>query len=139
VSGVNSCRYCHGAHSLVAHAFGIDEAVLAKSLDDIGVAPIDGRLKPILRYVRKLTETPSWMTAADAAAVYDAGRLSWRPRRASCSVLARPAYALRIAARDHVFSWHLADISKQLTCPLRGVKRTLLRKRAMSAPDPKRT
>src|SRR5712691_9741740 len=49
VSGVNSCRYCHGAHSLVA------------------------RLKPILRYVRKLTEAPSRMTAADAAAVYDAG------------------------------------------------------------------
>jgi hypothetical protein len=47
--------------------------VLAKSLDDIEVAPIDGRLKPILRYVRKLTETPSRMTAADAAAVYDAG------------------------------------------------------------------
>jgi uncharacterized peroxidase-related enzyme len=73
VSGVNSCRYCHGAHSLVARAFGVDEAVLAKSLDDIEVAPIDGRLKPILRYVRKLTETPSRMTAADAAAVYDAG------------------------------------------------------------------
>jgi len=73
VSGVNSCRYCHGAHSLVARAFGVDEAVLAASLDDIGVAPIDARLKPILRYVRKLTETPSRMTAADAAAVYDAG------------------------------------------------------------------
>src|SRR5260370_34774303 len=29
VSGINSCRYCHGAHSLVARAFGIDEAVLA--------------------------------------------------------------------------------------------------------------
>jgi len=73
VSGVNSCRYCHGAHSLVARAFGVDEAALATSLDDIAVAPIDARLKPILRYVRKLTETPSRMTAVDAAAVYDAG------------------------------------------------------------------
>jgi uncharacterized peroxidase-related enzyme len=73
VSGVNSCRYCHGAHSLVARAFGVDEAVLAKSLTDVDLAPIDGRLKPILRYVRKLTETPSRMTAADAAAVYDTG------------------------------------------------------------------
>jgi uncharacterized peroxidase-related enzyme len=73
VSGVNSCRYCHGAHSLVARAFGVDEAALGASLDDITVAPIDARLKPILRYVRKLTETPSRMTAADAAAVYDAG------------------------------------------------------------------
>ena len=73
VSGVNSCRYCHGAHSLVARAFGIDEAVLASSLNDIDVAPIDARLRPILRYVRKLTETPSRMTATDAAAVYAAG------------------------------------------------------------------
>jgi uncharacterized peroxidase-related enzyme len=73
VSGVNSCRYCHGAHSLVARAFGVDEAVLVASLDHIEIAPVDARLKPILRYVRKLTETPSRMTAADAAAVYDAG------------------------------------------------------------------
>jgi uncharacterized peroxidase-related enzyme len=73
VSGVNSCRYCHGAHSLVARAFGIVEAVLATSLDNIEVAPVDARLKPILRYVRKLTEAPGRMTAADAAAVYDAG------------------------------------------------------------------
>jgi uncharacterized peroxidase-related enzyme len=73
VSSVNSCRYCHGTHSLVARAFGVDEALLAKSLDNIDVAPVNARLKPILRYVRKLTETPSRMTAADAAAVYDAG------------------------------------------------------------------
>jgi uncharacterized peroxidase-related enzyme len=73
VSGVNSCRYCHGTHSLVARAFGVDETVLATSLDNIEVAPVDARLKPILRYVRKLTETPNRMTAADAAAVYEAG------------------------------------------------------------------
>jgi uncharacterized peroxidase-related enzyme len=73
VSGVNSCRYFHGAHSLVARAFGIDEAALAASLDSIEIAPVDVRLKPILRYVRKLTETPSRMTPADAAAVYEAG------------------------------------------------------------------
>jgi AhpD family alkylhydroperoxidase len=64
VSGVNSCRYCHGAHSLAARAFGVDEAVLASSLDNIDTAPVDARLKPVLRYVRKLTETPSRMTSA---------------------------------------------------------------------------
>jgi uncharacterized peroxidase-related enzyme len=73
VSGVNSCRYCHGAHSLVARAFGVNAAVLVASLDNIDIAPVDARLKPILRYVRKLTETPSRMTSADAAAVYEAG------------------------------------------------------------------
>jgi AhpD family alkylhydroperoxidase len=83
VSGVNSCRYCHGAHSLVARAFGVDEAMLAKSLNDIEVAPIDGRLKPILRYVRKLTETPSRMTAADRASKATTSALSVSPSSTS--------------------------------------------------------
>jgi len=73
VSGVNSCRYCHGAHSLVAHAFGMDETVLAAALENLDAAPVEDRLKPLLRYVRKLTETPSRMTGADADAVYSAG------------------------------------------------------------------
>jgi len=73
VSGANSCRYCYGAHSRVARAFGVDEAVLVTLLDDIEAAPVDNRLKPMLRYVRKLTETPNRMTEADAAAVYEAG------------------------------------------------------------------
>lgn len=73
VSGVNSCRYCFGAHSRVAQAFGIDDAALARMLDDLDAASVDDRLKPILRYARKLTETPSRMTEADAAAVYGAG------------------------------------------------------------------
>src|SRR5262245_27462633 len=62
VSSINSCRYCHGVHSRVAGALGVEEAVLGKALDDIELAPVDVRLKPILRYVRKLTETPSRMT-----------------------------------------------------------------------------
>jgi uncharacterized peroxidase-related enzyme len=73
VSGVNSCRFCYGAHSRVAQAFDIDQAALAALLDDIEHAAIDARLKPLLRYVRKLTATPSRMTEADAAAVYEAG------------------------------------------------------------------
>lgn len=73
VSGVNSCRFCFGAHSRVAQAFGVDEGLLGSLLDDIEAAPLDARLKPLLRYVRKLTQTPSQMTESDAAAVYDAG------------------------------------------------------------------
>jgi uncharacterized peroxidase-related enzyme len=73
VSAVNSCGYCFGSHSLVARGFGIDERVLAGLVDDVERAPIDARLKPILRYVRKLTQTPARMTQADADAIYDAG------------------------------------------------------------------
>lgn len=73
VSGVNSCRYCHGTHSMVARGFGIDDSIFTTLMDDIDHAPIDPRLKPILRYVRKLTETPNRMTPIDTEAVYAAG------------------------------------------------------------------
>jgi uncharacterized peroxidase-related enzyme len=73
VSGVNSCRYCHGTHAQVAQGFGIEPKVFAGLMDDIELAPVAPRLKPVLRYVRKLTESPSRMTPADAEAVYAAG------------------------------------------------------------------
>jgi uncharacterized peroxidase-related enzyme len=73
VSGVNACRYCFGAHSRVAGEFGIDPGLFARLMDDPETAPVADRLKPILRYVRKLTETPSRMTRADADAIYAAG------------------------------------------------------------------
>jgi uncharacterized peroxidase-related enzyme len=88
VSGVNSCRFCHGTHSRVAQAFGVAEEVIEGLLDDIELAPVPNRMKPILRYVRKLTETPSRMTEADAAAVYDAG---W-PEQALVHAIAVCAY-----------------------------------------------
>ncbi len=73
VSGINSCRYCHGVHSQVARAFGVEESVFADLMRDADGASVDPRLKPILRYVRKLTEAPSRMVAADAEAVFQAG------------------------------------------------------------------
>lgn len=73
VSGVNACHYCHGVHSAVAAKFGIAEGVLAALLADVDSAPVRDELKPIFRYVRKLTETPSRMTHADADAVLAAG------------------------------------------------------------------
>ena len=73
VSSLNACRYCFGGHAKVAEAFGLDISVLRHLQDDLDSAPVDEKLKPILRYVKKLTETPSRMTEADAQAVYHAG------------------------------------------------------------------
>lgn len=73
VSGINACRYCHGTHSKVAAGFGIDERLFTRLMHDPESAEVDERLKPILRYVRKLTETPSRVTPADADAIYAAG------------------------------------------------------------------
>ncbi len=54
-------------------ALGIDEGLFAKLVDDIDTAPVDDRLKPVLKYVRKLTLTPDRMTDGDAKACYQAG------------------------------------------------------------------
>jgi uncharacterized peroxidase-related enzyme len=73
VSGLNACRYCHGVHAETAGLFGIPEATLAALLSDVDTAPVSDPLKPLLRYVRKLTLTPSRLTPTDAEAVLAAG------------------------------------------------------------------
>jgi uncharacterized peroxidase-related enzyme len=73
VSGLNACSYCHGVHTATAQAFGIDEQLVAALLNDVDAAPVDVQMKPVLRYVRKLTQTPSRMTPKDAETVLAAG------------------------------------------------------------------
>jgi uncharacterized peroxidase-related enzyme len=73
VSGLNACRYCHGIHSLVAERFGVEEGLVKQLLDDLDAAPIDDNFKPVLRYVRQLTEEPAKTRPAAAEAIYAAG------------------------------------------------------------------
>ena len=72
-SGQNACSFCFDSHKPVAAAFGIDEGVFDELMTDIETAHIDERLKPILRFVKKLTQTPARMTQADADAIFAAG------------------------------------------------------------------
>lgn len=73
ISGVNACEYCHNIHRLTAEIFGIDKGLLESLLDDIDTANVDEKLKPILRYVRKLTETPYKIVQTDVDAILEAG------------------------------------------------------------------
>ena len=73
VSGLNACTYCHTTHAGVAAAFGVEPDLFNVLLSDIDLAPVEERIKPILRYAKKLTLSPARMTEADAAAVYEAG------------------------------------------------------------------
>ncbi|MDA0341713.1 MAG: carboxymuconolactone decarboxylase family protein [Proteobacteria bacterium] len=73
VCGLNRCNYCCRAHVLAAAELGIGEDVFDAVMADLETAPIEDRLKPVLRYVRLLTLTPGDVTDADAAAVYAAG------------------------------------------------------------------
>ena len=73
VSGTNACRYCAGAHAATAMEFGVEEALITALLEDIDTAAIDENMKPIFRYLKKLTLNPTKMMQADADAVFNAG------------------------------------------------------------------
>lgn len=73
VSGLNACNFCVGAHKLYARAFGIEERVVDALIEDVETAPVEEKLKPILKYVAKLKDLPPRLTPADAEAVYAAG------------------------------------------------------------------
>ena len=73
VSGLNACTYCNSIHTVTAREFGVPEELLAAALKDLETAPVDERMRPVLRYVGKLTRTPAAVREADARAVYDAG------------------------------------------------------------------
>jgi uncharacterized peroxidase-related enzyme len=73
VSGVNSCGYCHGVHTATAEACGVPVGVAPSAVVDLDTALVDERMRPVLRYVDKLTRTPSEVTLADADEVRAAG------------------------------------------------------------------
>jgi uncharacterized peroxidase-related enzyme len=73
VSGVNSCDYCHGVHTVTAEACGIAEGAVPAAVADLDAAPMAENMRPVLRYVGKLTRTPAELTRADAEEVLAAG------------------------------------------------------------------
>jgi uncharacterized peroxidase-related enzyme len=72
-SGLNQCDFCYNTHKAVSEQLGIDEKVFDQLKTDIDSAQIDERLKPVLRYVKKLTLTPDRITQADAQQIFAAG------------------------------------------------------------------
>ena len=72
VSGLNHCRYCHGVHSATAELLGIKRESVDSRIDIDGAA-VEPKMRPVLRYARKLTQQPSSLTQADADAIFAAG------------------------------------------------------------------
>jgi uncharacterized peroxidase-related enzyme len=73
VSGINACGYCHGIHTATAEQFGVPAGLLTAALTDLDTAPVEEKMRPVLRYVGKLTSSPAKMTEADAEEVFAAG------------------------------------------------------------------
>ena len=73
VSGLNACSFCFGSHKAVAEQFGVSETVIEDLIEDVDKASIKSNLKPVFRYLKKLTLSPSKLVLQDADAVYNAG------------------------------------------------------------------
>lgn len=73
VSKQNGCEYCHDSHSGVAAKFGYSEELAEALTSDIENANIAPKMKPILRYVQKLTLTPNQVNQEDVDAILSVG------------------------------------------------------------------
>ena len=73
VSGLNSCDHCYGVHAATAEAFGVAEGLLETLIGDVDSAPVEDRMKPILRFARKLTRAPDRMVTGDVEEILAAG------------------------------------------------------------------
>jgi uncharacterized peroxidase-related enzyme len=72
-SDLNESESCYKAHKSLVKELGIDEAVYGQLRSDIDSANVDEKLKPILRFVKKLTLTPDQITQADVNPIYETG------------------------------------------------------------------
>jgi uncharacterized peroxidase-related enzyme len=73
VSGLNHCRYCHAVHTATAERLGVPEGAVQRLLDGGSTVQVGERMRPVLEYARKLTDSPSSVTKGDAEAVLAAG------------------------------------------------------------------
>jgi len=73
VSVLNGCNFCSGVHGAAAEAFGIDPALLGAIAADIETASISARMKPVLKFVARLTREPARTGAGDSDAMRAAG------------------------------------------------------------------
>jgi len=82
-SGLNRCSYCYHDHMMATEEFGTKPEVFEGLLEDVDTAAVDTRMKPILKFIRKLTLEPTKLTQADADAVFAAG---WDEAALHCSI-----------------------------------------------------
>ena len=72
-AGLNGCSYCYTRHSTKLERAGVPKAVMEALLRDIDSAPVEEKLKPVLKLCKTLTLQPSRVTQAEVDAVLAAG------------------------------------------------------------------
>ncbi len=73
VSALNDCGFCFQAHRVYSALYGIDVELFDGLVEDVDTSDLDEELKPLFRYVRKLTLKPARLEQDDVDEVLDAG------------------------------------------------------------------
>lgn len=73
VSALNDCGFCFQAHRVYAAKYGIDVDLFDGLIEDVDSSDLDEELKPLFRYVRKLTVSPAKVVDTDVDEVLEAG------------------------------------------------------------------
>jgi len=76
VSTLNGCGYCTSVHVAAAENLGVPASLIAKFVADPDLRDASVRMRPVLAYARKLTESPASVKQADVEAIAAAG---WEP------------------------------------------------------------
>lgn len=72
-SYLNDCEFCMKAHAAVASKLLGDESLVWSVIDNLETSALAEKEKALLRFVQKVTLTPSSITAADTLALNQAG------------------------------------------------------------------
>jgi uncharacterized peroxidase-related enzyme len=110
-AGCAGCDFVYAAHSEVAYAWGFEQGLLDKLLNDLETAPVEPRLRPLLAFVRKLTLRPDELNQADADAVFSVG---WREQALhdAIAVTARMSFMQRLVEGHGFVTWP-KDVAKE--------------------------
>jgi uncharacterized peroxidase-related enzyme len=73
VSAENDCGFCTNAHRVYSAEFGIELELFDALVEDLESAPIDEKLRELLRFVRKLTQTPFKVYGVDTTRLLKLG------------------------------------------------------------------
>ena len=90
-SALNACDFCARSHEIYARAYGVPEGTLDALVADVGSAPVEDRLKPLLAYCAKLVTLPARLVRADVDAVLSAG---WSERALYEAIRITAAFAM---------------------------------------------
>jgi hypothetical protein len=114
VSGPDACRLCYGAHVAGAEAFRATPGLVDSLIENLdGTAALDGRLKPVLQFVRKLTNELARVTQTDAEAVFADGLGASPVRTRPCPVIYGRAF--RVSTRYFGRAFRVSSRAMRLT------------------------